>query len=479
MNRRNFVSLFMIAPPVLAASKAIAYKNVNALPSDKLSFSNSIVRISKINPFYFELSNGDPYIVTGPCLAGAADMETMHSYLKKLSENRGNFARVWVCNRLFEVEEKYGEYSEEKAKNIDQLLKWAIEYNLKLKLCLDNTRQIIPDEKAWFNKPQYHVDNGGPFKDVNEYINTEKGRQAFLNRIEFFSKRYGNHPAVFGWELWNEMNGIMCKGLREWNDYMLPQVQKKFPQNLVLQSLGSFDMESRRPDYSYINKLPSNNVAQIHRYIDAGAKLDVCTAPMDVLSADAINELRSYHIHKPMLLAEVGAVLPNHTGPSELYPLDKEGALMHDMLFAPFFAGAAGSGNSWHWDHYIDKNNLWDHYARFNESVKGINPIAEGFLPAAMYHNRFRIYVLVGNKTILAWCRDIKNDWKSEFKEGKAPEEISNEKIDFTSFVSTANIRKVSAYDPWKNQWKAAAKNSVVALPTFKRSMVIKIEKQG
>ncbi|MBA2760599.1 MAG: cellulase family glycosylhydrolase [Segetibacter sp.] len=476
MNRRDFVNFFLVVPPLLAERQSPVIK-IKPGSGNSASFQKSFVRISKKNPFYFELSNGDPYIVTGPCLAGAADMETMHSYLKKLSENGGNFARVWVCNRLFEVEEKYGEYSEEKAKNVDKLLEWAHKYNLKLKLCLDNTRQIIPDQKAWFNKPQYHVDNGGPFKNVDEYINTEKGRNAFLNRIEYFRKRYGNHPAVFGWELWNEMNGIMCKGLREWNDYMLPEVHKRFPQNLVLQSLGSFDMESRRPDYSYINKLPSNDVAQIHRYIDAGAKLDVCTAPMDVLSADAINELRSYHIHKPMLLAEVGAVLPNHTGPSELYPLDKEGALMHDMLFAPFFAGAAGGGNSWHWDHYIDKNNLWYHYARFNESVKGINPIAEGFMPTTMYHNRLRIYALVGNKTILAWCRDIKNDWKSEFKDSKKPEEIRNEKIDLGSFVSTTNIRKVSVDDPWRNQWEAASKDSVVALPTFKRSIVIKIEK--
>lgn len=125
----------MIAPPMFAENKGIVYKDVNALPPEKLSFSNSFVQISKTNPFYFQLSNGDPYIVTGPCLAAAADMETMYSYLKKLSANGGNFARVWICNRLFEVEEKYGEYSEEKAKNIDQLLEWALEYNLNLKLC--------------------------------------------------------------------------------------------------------------------------------------------------------------------------------------------------------------------------------------------------------------------------------------------------------------------------------------------------------
>ncbi len=73
------------------------------------------------------------------------------------------------------------------------------------------------------------------------------------------------------------------------------------------------------------------------RYIDEHATLDVCTAPMDILASNSIEELRSYNICKPMLLAEVGAVLPNHTGPSKLYPLDKEGTLMHDALFAPFF----------------------------------------------------------------------------------------------------------------------------------------------
>ena len=443
------------------------------------SFTGSFVTVSAANSFYFQLSNGAAYIVNGPCMASAADMNTMEGYLQKLSANGGNFARVWLCSKLFEVEKKFGVYDEGQAKKIDQLLDWATKYNLKLKLCLDNTRQIVPDEKASFNKPQYHVDNGGPFNNVDEYINTEKGREAYLNRLQFFSRRYGNHPAVFGWELWNEMNGLMCKGLREWNDYMLPQAHQLFPKNLVLQSLGSFDMESRRPDYRYINLLTSNDVAQIHRYIDAHATLDVCTAPMDVLASNAIDELRSYHLHKPMLLAEVGAVQPNHTGPSELYPLDTEGALLHDMLFAPFFAGAAGGGNSWHWDHYIDKNNLWYHYARFHETVKGINPVNEGFIPTKLYHNRLRVYTLVGEKTILAWCRDINNDWRSEFREGKKPEEINNENIDFSSLLSSHQIKKINLYDPWQNKWTTTNNKSLVRLPSLKRSMVIKIERQA
>src|SRR3954462_10981298 len=120
MDRRDFVNLFLAVPA------ALVVKNQLNQGEDKRSagssFSDSFVAISKKNPFYFELSNGDPYIVSGPCLAGAKDMDTMHSYLSKLSANGGNFARVWVCNKLFEVEEKFGEYSEEKARNIDQLL---------------------------------------------------------------------------------------------------------------------------------------------------------------------------------------------------------------------------------------------------------------------------------------------------------------------------------------------------------------------
>jgi hypothetical protein len=179
-----------------------------------------------------------------------------------------------------------------------------------------------------------------------------------------------------------------------------------------------------------------------------------------------------------MLLAEVGAVLPNHAGPSELYPLDKDGVLLHDMLFAPFFSGSAGTGNSWHWDKYIDRNNLWYHFDRFNECVKGINPISENFIPVKMYNSRLRIYILSGKNTLLIWCRDSQNDWKSEFQKGLKPEEIFNQVIDFSNLISKSTIRRVTFYDPWKNSWMNGEKTTLVKLPSFSRSMVIKIEKK-
>jgi len=479
MIRYSFTNLvILISSVLLSCSSQKAEKN--KLKSNETSFRNSYVQINRNNPCYFELSNGDPYIPIGLNLGGN-DMDTVEYYLQKLSVNGGNFARFWLSRPLFEIEKVYGKYSEEKAGNIDKLLNLALKYNIKVKLCLESFRQIIPDRGS-FNKPQYHVKNGGSFNNMDEYINTEAGRKAYLNKVEFFRARYGDHPVVFGWELWNEMNGIMCKGLWDWNKYMLPEVHKKFPGNLVMQSLGSFDSEDRRPDYQFISSLQSNDVAQIHRYINSGSKwgkLDVLLAPMDVLTADAINEVRSYNLSKPLLMAEVGAVLPDYEGPSELYPLDKEGMLLHDMLFAPFFSGSAGSGHPWYWDYYIDKNNLWYHFGRFSESVKGINPAEEGFMPLLIYHKRFRIYVLVGKNTILAWVRDIKNTWKSELVKGEKPEEISQEKIDFTNLIPSSLTKKVRIYNPWTNVWLDAGNKGDVDLPPFKRSLVIKIEKKN
>ena len=91
-----------------------------------------------------------------------------------------------------------------------------------------------------------------------------------------------------------------------------------------MQSLGSLDRESSFPIYEFINRLPSNEVAQVHRYIDEGAELAVCGAPVDSMASDAIAVLRGYGLRKPMLLAESGAVKPVHTGPHPIYKVSNE-----------------------------------------------------------------------------------------------------------------------------------------------------------
>jgi hypothetical protein len=202
----------------------------------------------------------------------------------------------------------------------------------------------------------------------------------------------------------------------------------------------------------------------------------VCHCPVDVLAANSVRELAAYNAHKPIILTETGAVKPSHTGCSELYAKDKDGMLLHDMLFAPFFAGAAGTGHGWFWRQAIDEPNLWYHFARFAKAVDGIDPPAEAFDPAMIPHQRLRIYALKGKHTLMFWCRDAKNDWRTELEDGIPPDDLRDMVVNLSDHLS-GKPESVSVYDPWKDAWtQREIKDGKLALPEFIRSVVVKIE---
>jgi hypothetical protein len=331
--------------------------------------------------------------------------------------------------------------------------------------------------QKWATKFAYHKSNGGPLDSMREYLTTAAGRKLFLDKIDYYKKRYGSDTLFFGWELWNEMNAV--KGAEdsvfyEWNETMLKEVKRKFPDNLVMQSLGSFDGEYAKPVYEKIMSMPGNEVAQVHRYLDLGAKMEVCHAPMDVICSSAIKDLQAYRLHKPVILAETGAVEPNHAGPSKYYPKDTAGILLHDILFAPFFTGSAGAGMSWHWESYVHKNNLWYHYGRFKEAIKGIDPLSESLAPSFEETDSLRIYTLNGKKTTLIWVRDKSNNWRTELDEGVAPKMLRG----YTIKLPGGKKQKITVYDPWKNKWMLVkSKNGILTVPDFKRSVVIRLQK--
>ena len=444
----------------------------------KASFAESYVQISTENPHYFQLSNGDYYIPIGCNIAAIDSRESMETYMKALHDNGANYARVWLNSALFEIEKVYGEWDETSLSNLDRLFELATLYDIKLKLCIESFRHIREGRNEWDTKASYHTSNGGPFKDMMEYLDTDRGRNEYLRRLNFLKERYGDHPAVFGWELWNEMNAVEHRDSRElydWNEYMLAKVKEMFPRNLVMQSLGSYDSEWCVEDYKYINALPDNEVSQVHRYIDQGAKFPVCFGPEDLMVSDAVGILYNMGLNKPILLAETGAVKPCHTGPHPMYDKDSVGVVLHDALFAGFFSGAAGPGHLWHWDHYIAKQNVWYQMQRFANAIQGFNPIAENPRPVRCDNDRLRVYALQGSHTALAWCRDIGSNWMTEFEQEIAPQSVVDASIDLTPLIEGRRIKSVEVYDPWQDSWTKLPKKSEIVLPDFQRSTVVRI----
>jgi len=473
----------------------------NCMADAENSKCKGYVRVSKKNPLYFELTTGEPYIPCGMNICFPRfltdEEEVFADYEKKfkmMSEAGGNYARIWLSAPFWEIEDsKQGEYNQNKLKRIDKLFDLADKYGIRLKLCFENFIYLKEREKAStfssappFDKQQYLKVNGGSFENTKEFFTTQKGKEVFLARCKIFADRYKDRKCVFGWELWNESWCIQCQWdmskrldiLKKWHAQMLPEVKKLFPNHMVMISMPSFDKYRTRSTYAQIIPDPNNDVAQIHNYLNEGNALPVSKGPTDIMCADAINELRKIAPNKPLLLAEVGAAEPNHVGgPSRYYKVDTNGILHTDQMLVPFFCGSAGNGMSWHWEYYITKHNLWGTFARFSKAIEGINPLEEDFKPFYVETENLRVYVIIGNKTVLAYCRDKNNWWGTELRDKQPPKDLLNETINIFD-IGGYGVKKASVFKPYELEWSNVAINkNAIKLPPFKRAIVIKLEK--
>lgn len=461
--------------------------------SDKTTCSRGYIVTSSLNPGYFQYTDGTPYIPIGINMINPgrdyrhnpdSALYEIESWMKNLSENGGNYVRVWLSQSFWDIEdEQAGKYNEEKIKRIDRFIEMARQNNLRIKMTLEHFRSLTLEEnpQPWATKSVYHTSKGGPLDSIGQYLTSPAGHKLFLDKVDFYKERYGNDTLFFGWELWNEMNAMRVPEdsvFLAWNKKMLGEVKRRFPENLVMQSLGSFDNENVRPVYRRMMLMAGNQVAQVHRYLDLGAMMEVCHMPMDIICSSAVEEILSYNTGKPVILAETGAVEPRHSGPSKLYMLDTAGILLHDILFAPFFSGSAGTGMSWHWDSYVARNNLWYHFGRFSEAIKQINPLEEEFKTSKMETDAVRIYILTGKGIVLFWVRDKNNDWESELRNGQPPSTLKGIQIDMKLAGVLDYEGKITVYDPWEDKWKKAKRKSQkILLPDFKRSLVVRISR--
>ena len=234
---------------------------------------------------YFELTDGSPYIPIGlniihPATAGWDDYRR---WFRTLEENGGNFVRVWLSHGTFDVEhEQSGVFDEARAGRIDELFALARRHNIRLKLCIEHFRHLGEGTQRWAGKPLHHVDHGGPATSTADFFDGPAGRRRYREKLDFCADRYGSDPIVFGWELWNEMNAIREGDWRSWTAFMLPELKRRFPENLVMQSLGSYDTEAAGRQYLDLWRMPGNEVLNVHRYPDLGARLTICHGPVDV-----------------------------------------------------------------------------------------------------------------------------------------------------------------------------------------------------
>lgn len=453
------------------------------------------VCVSPRDSHYLELGDGTPFVPIGLNLiapdaridAERQGLASFEEWCRLLAASRGNFIRVWMSHAFWDVEHaRSGEYDDNKAQRLKALLDIARRNGLRVKLCIEHFRSLDPAfRQIWGQKLLHRSDRGGPALETADFFTGERSRAQFKRKLAWLASRFGDDPVIFGWELWNEVNAVQAKptAFIPWTEEMLAELHRLFPRTLAMQSLGSFDRDNQTALYRQHSLLPGNDLAQVHRYLDLGAQLEVCRGPVDILAADAVRQLLAWNPGKPVLLAESGAVEPSHTGPFKLYAADSDGVILHDVLFAPFFSGAAGPGHCWHWNHYVDRNRLWHHFARFATAVEGLDPAGEALRPLHWEEGGLRIYALAGRTQTLLWCRDAGSSWLSELAEHRPAATLSGKTIDLfrlsvpPSGGASGTGLSIRFYDPWQDRWQAPPQNdgSLMRLPDFRRSLVVRI----
>lgn len=405
----------------------------------------------------------------------------MAGWMRELAGHGGNFIRLWLGHAFFDIEpERAGLFDERALDRIEILLDEAQILDLRVKLTLDHFRTLDETSVAGsfagaadFSRPQYSLSRGGPAADMDSFWQTPACRTAYLKKLDCLAARFGDHPAIAACELWNEINACSGAGREAWTETMLPELKRRFPHALALQSLGSFCANYMERPYRWLCGLRGNDVVQIHRYLDPGAEWPVCHQSIDVLSADAVRHIRAWAPDRALLLAEGGAVEPHHAAPSTLYEKDTEGIILHDILFAPFFAGAAGSGQCWHWDFYVARHRLWWHFGRFKRAIEGFDPACQQPRPLFRETDRLRLHILSGNGRSVIWIRNKDSDWRTELVPGRTVDTVSGLSLPVPGEL--APVAHASAYDPWadtKTRFLPVS-GRVVKLPSFRRSLVL------
>ncbi len=481
-----------------AGERMVNSLNIDVVPSE----NHGYIKVSETDRRYFEYSDGTPCIPIGinmvyPTTYLVSDgtefgqttkvsyigLNQYRSWFKKLQENGANIARLWLGHRYFnpDTENAY-ELDLVQFSKIDEIVEIAREYDIKLKLTLEQFENFNYSNQEYdgsysslifnlFNKKLYV--NGKRCEHMSEWLTDKDCMAAWLFKVNEFAKRYSGDTAIFAIELWNEMSGVLpiFEDVAAWNEIYLPKVREMFPDNLVVNSLGSFDSDCMKEKYTRFC-WDKCDFRQIHRYLDQGAPYECCSVnPIEFLS-DAMQALKSKE--QPLIIAETGAVDKRHSGPFKYYSADDDGLFFADCVYTPFFCESAGCGQIWHWDNrYVESKSLLKMFKPFSTLVKDIDAANENFVSKDLSDNEAYIFVLEGKNYVLGYIRNKTSDWSKLLRDLKEVSEIEELSINI------GDLREFELIKIWNDNASGKYADGKVLINDIHHGVMFKAKKVG
>jgi len=347
--------------------------NGTSLAYPSISFScvesseKGIIRVSDKDPYYMRFDNNKSYIPIGHNVSwlNLNGTSQWKSYFTKMGNAGENWTRIWMCpffqGTILEWNRNHwsgyyngvGNLSMPIAWRLDRIIESCEQNDIKIQLTLQyHTQFISSSDSDWKDNP-YNIANaatdGGFLSDPNQFFTDANAIRLTKNKYRYIVARWGYSPAIFAWELFNEVQVTDAwnnpSNVVAWHNTMASYIRGIDPfKHFVTTSSHSFGFEN-------LWNLPDINVVEVHYY------------GQDTIHTLEQTALGLVDFNKPVIMAEfgLGSVNPPEINASALpepyrTQID-EGLVLHNGIWSSFHVKS--SGHLWWWDLYIDPCNLY------------------------------------------------------------------------------------------------------------------------
>ncbi len=329
---------------------------------------------------YLHFDNSEQYIPVGEniCWYQSNAYTDFKKWLTQLSDNGGNYFRLWQCQWGLGIEWKNNvsgfnglrKYKQSSAFYTDWLLDFCADKGIYMMCCLQHHGQVSSNVNSNWGENPYNQANGGPCANTWDFFTNATAKNLTKNRLRYIVARWGYSRNILTWELFNEVDWTdqfdAKKGdVAAWHDEMSAYLIDKDPNRHLITT--SFAQDFYDPA---VWNHPNIDFTQTHYYIE--------TPNLERALASGVRKYLD-NFGKPTINGEFGLT----TSGTGLSDLDPDGIHLHNCLWGTLFAGAMGAGATWWWDNYVEPKNLYHHFAPVAAVTQSIPFQAANLMPAA------------------------------------------------------------------------------------------------
>lgn len=515
----NAVGFWFYKITVIDSDTTYSYPNGNALDTLYVTQSNnnSLISISTNNTSL--VRNGKTFFPVGINIAipehpvglwyGSQTFGTFYyrSMFDKLKANKSNFIRLWLdIYRGFSLigydyqdhhNYKFNDYNQKDAWQVDTIIEYARANNINIMLTLfdSHTWSNTPDtDNSWDNFNPYNFIHGGMLSSPYYFPSNQDAIKQQKQYINYVIARWGYANNIMAWELWNEVGQVktsltQSRNIQDsinyfthlpiWHDTIASFIRKIGNNRHIITTSYSKNC------VNYNGIFNSMDLVQGHFY----QLVDISRHPTTNYITTYLSHIDSYSISgKPFFAGEIGYW---DTTNYNMNTVDPNGVQMHNILSASIMSKDCGIPPFWHWEDYINKQNLI-------HRLKGVGAIKDKIdLNGSIIYNKsvsngYRVYYIKNNSnnSIYGYIQDTNFTFKNLTSDSNSMDYILTFDSLSKPFVDTLNNSftipaALGSSNSYKIEWyntntgkleKSVINNLQVGASTFQSNIPSKLQ---